>query len=470
MIRNRRLTVIAVVTAALGLGGTFAAFLAEQQKSPLAAEATTSAWDGSTRTAYSSSTVSYNGASYYVIDTAAELAYVATNSASWSKNFLVTADIDLGNKQWTSIALNNGVSSYNKTNKTIVAYSGIFDFNGHNVSNMSINGAYNSTSRYVTYLTLGLFGNNNGTIRNLNLKDATITVSANQSQAFVGGIVGYNGGTVESCTVSNLTETVTFHDPNYSSYYNRRNAAGSFVGFNGGTIKNCLYLSGSTTVHSDDEDYYDYYGYTNSTVTAGTVYGNSDSDSVVTNVYTDSTNVTTTIPDSVTNNSSTTEGDLSGGTITEAIETINTAIAEASTTEGNANVEVNNGTNLFGGETTTPTTTDTKATDLLAEFMLLHPCTDCDKVGTYWDAYNSDPAVKAAFDSYVITDPDGDYTAGSKLAYMHNYSLAKSGSASSVVTTLKSESSESQALLLVGAVTVALGVAGYFLLKKKAIA
>jgi hypothetical protein len=103
MIRNRRLTVIAVVTAALGLGGTLVAFLAEQQKSPLAAEATTSAWDGSTRTAYSSSTVSYNGASYYVIDTAAEkLAYVATDSASWSKNFLVTVDIDLGKSRMDS--------------------------------------------------------------------------------------------------------------------------------------------------------------------------------------------------------------------------------------------------------------------------------------------------------------------------------------------------------------------------------
>jgi hypothetical protein len=370
-----------------------------------------------------------------------------------------------------AIAQNNGVSSSNKTDlQNIVGYSGIFDFNGHTVSNMSITGTYNMNGSYVYYMTLGLFGNNNGTIRNLNLKDATITVSTNQSQAFVGGITGYNGGTVESCTVSNLSETVTFHDPNYSSYYNRRNAAGSFVGFNGGTIKNCLYLSGSTTVHSDDEEYYDYYGYTNSTVTGGTVYGNSDSDSVVTNVYTDSTNVTTTIPGGVTDNSSDTEGDLSNGTITEAVETINNAITEASTTEGNANVEVNNGTNLFGGETTTPTTTDTTATDLLAEFMLLHPCEDCDKVGTYWDAYNSDPAVKAAFDSYVIADANGDYTAGSKLAYMHNYALSKAGGTSSVVSTLKNDSSESQALLIVGATTVALGIAGYFLLKKKAIA
>jgi len=469
MIRNRRLTAIAMVTAALGLGGTLVAFLAEQQKSPLIAEATTSAWDGSTRTAYSSSTVSYNGASYYVIDSAEKLAYVATNNASWSKNFLVTADIDLGNKQWTSIAQNNGVSSYNKTNKTIVAYTGIFDFNGHTISNMSITGTYNASGNYVYYMTLGLFGNNNGTIRNLNLKDATITVSTNQSQAFVGGITGYNGGTVESCTVSNLNQTVTFHDPNYSYYRNRRNAAGSLVGFNGGTIKNCLYLSGSTTVHSDDEDYYDQYG-TNSTVTAGTIYGNSDTDSVVTNVYTDSTNVTTTVPNGVTNNASTTEGDLSDGTITEAVETINAAITEASATEGNANVEVNNGTNLFGGETTTPTTTDTTATDLLAEFMLLNACEDCDKVGAYWDAYNSDPAVKAAFDSYVISDPAGDYTAGSKLTYMHNHSLAKAGGTSSIVTTLKSESSESQALLIVGAITVALGATGYFLLKKKATA
>jgi hypothetical protein len=459
MIRNRRLTVIAVVTAALGLGGTLAAFLAEQQKSPLAAEATTSAWDGSTRTAYSSSTVSYNGASYYVIDTAAELAYVATDSASWSKNFLVTADIDLGNQEWTPIAV---LDEDTDDSSVWPAFSGIFDFNGHTISNMSItNNYYTSTYDYST-LNLGLFGNNTGTIRNLNLKDATINVKTDYNRAYIGAITGYNGGTVESCSVSNLSENVYYYTPySYSSY--RDQATGALVGFNGGKINNTLYLSGNTTVDSSSRR-------TNSNVSGGTIYGKGDEDCELNNVYTDTTNVTTNVDSSVTNRTSTSEGDLSDGTVTEAVTTINNAITEASATEGNANVTVNTGTNLFGGETTAPTTTDTTATDLLAEFMLLHPCADCDKVGTYWDAYNSDPAVKAAFDNYVITDANGDYTAGSKLTYMHNYALSKAGGTSSVVSTLKNDSSESQALLIVGATTVALGVAGYFLLKKKAIA
>jgi hypothetical protein len=471
MIRNKRLTVIALVTAALGLGGTLAAFLAEQENLPHVVAATTSKWDGTTRTAYSATTISYNGGSYYVLRTAAELAYVATDSASWSRNFLVVNDIDLGASQWTAIAQNNKVKS------DPVGYSGIFDFNGHIVSNLTISGQYNSYSWGATYLTLGLFGNiEQGTVRNLNLQNVNINVTTNQTYAYVGGIAGYNYGTIESCTLANATVKATFSGSSYSnSDSDRPNAAGALVGFNGYHIKNCLFMSGSVTVKGASNWFYD------TTYAGGTVYGGGDSDSVVTNVYTDTTNVTTTVSGAATDNSAETSGDLSDGTVEEAVTTINNDISANSSDEGSAALNVVNGDQVLISGQTAGTKTDTGSssssstphntatdTDMVAEFVLLNTCSDYDKIDSYWTAYSTDAITKARFDDYTIADANGDYTAGSKLVYMHNLALSKQTGSSLIASSALAQSSEGEALLIVGAVTLSLAGAGYFLLKKKA--
>ena len=107
-------------------------------------------------------------------------------------------------------------------------YSGTFDGNGKTISNITITAVYDS---------YGLFGrvDGGGTIKNLNVKNMTVTSSAS-STVHIGGIAGYNYGTIDGCTVtgSKLSGTVS------SSYM------GGIVGSNSsGKIYRCQ-VTGST--------------------------------------------------------------------------------------------------------------------------------------------------------------------------------------------------------------------------------
>jgi len=474
MYRNIRLTVAGFVTAALGLGGTLVAYLAEQQNTTLTVVAADSAWNGSTRTSYKNTTVSFNGGSYYVIQNANELAYVATDSASWTKNFLLANDIDLGSKNWTPIAPNlNG----NTTN----TFSGIFDFNGHIVSNLSITGTYKPANRTTwSLLNLGLFGNNEGAIRNLNLKDPKINVTCGNYRNYVGAIAGYNDGLIESVTLSNLSETVAFTSVKganiFSSY---DNAVGAMVGLNDGTVKNALYLSGSASVTSSIKKQF----WDSSEINAGTIYG-SGYYGTTTNVYTDTTHTTATVASNVSNNTENSNGDLANLTKSEAVTTINDDITSSSGNEAALPVvAVDDNTILVGGTAPVPDgsssssstpkdATPNEATDLLVNFLLLDTCQDCDRVEPYWDAYTRENTTKNRFDAYTINDNanSASYSAGQRLRYMHGYAASKGKASGLNVGGLGIESSEGSALLLVGGVMVALISAGYILIKKKVIA
>lgn len=105
----------------------------------------------------------------------------------------------------------------------------------------------------------GLFGYNKGTIKNLKLEDLYIK-SSNTSDAFVGGIVGYNNvGRIENCHLNNSQITGVGNDIggivgcNYSGTVNNCSnsatiqntgnyATAGIVGWNvtGGTINNCI--------------------------------------------------------------------------------------------------------------------------------------------------------------------------------------------------------------------------------------
>ena len=71
-------------------------------------------------------------------------------------------------------------------------YSGTFDGNGKTISNITI------TAVYEYY---GLFGrvNDGGTIKNLNVKNMTVTSTS--AFAYIGGIAGSSTGTIEGCTI-----------------------------------------------------------------------------------------------------------------------------------------------------------------------------------------------------------------------------------------------------------------------------
>lgn len=473
MIKNRKFTFIALASAVIGLAAATVALLSQSQKNEvkISAESAASVWDGTTRTAYSDTTVSYNGGTYYVIASAAEFAYVATNSDSWTRNFIVTCDIDLGNYDWTPIAPVMNATS-------LSAFSGIFDFNGHIVSNLSITANHSFSFRETYCITnVGLFSNNNGTIRNLNLRDVTLNVTSSIRRCYVGAVAGYNGGTIESTTLANLTENVTFNRNYYLRASEYENAAGAVVGFNGGTVKNALYLSGSVAATNNVTSYYN-----TNTASVGTVYGDGDDDCTTTNVYvdTDATTSSTSGNGSVSDNTSTSTGDLSTGTVEDAITTINDNINEGSSTEGNATLPVTEDSDIvFGGSSSsgsgsgsssssssgTTQKPKNEVTDLLANFLLLQTCVDYNNIDSYWNAYTTDATVRNQFDSYVI---QGDETAGSRLTYMHNYAASKAGGTGANSSLLEKDSNEGQALIIVGGVALTLTALGFFLLKRKA--
>ena len=116
------------------------------------------------------------------------------------------------------------------------SFKGVFDGQGHTISNyVGTNG-----DQYV-----GIFGYNDGVIKNLNVAyfDTDVTESG-YDIIYVGGIVGFNAGTIEKCFV-------TSGDVYVSSTVERRGAL--ICGESTGTIKNC-YATGSVTVTQPSEN------------------------------------------------------------------------------------------------------------------------------------------------------------------------------------------------------------------------
>ena len=117
----------------------------------------------------------------YRISSAAELAYLAkmVNGGETydGKFFELTANIDLGGKEWTPIGT--------KDNQ----FLGKFNGNGKTISNLTISGGDN----------LGLFAYSSGETTSLYLDNIDITTSLNAGNA--GGVCAFNSGTIEDCGV-----------------------------------------------------------------------------------------------------------------------------------------------------------------------------------------------------------------------------------------------------------------------------
>ena len=159
------------------------------------------------------------------------------------KTYLLANDIDLSvYPNWSPI----GTLKPN-TSQVSYPFSGVFDGQNHTISNL--------TCTSVTNGYAGLFGNFDGTVQNLILRDAQITVEGQaaavvcenykgrvlncamiggsvKGKNVVGGVVCYNKGTVENCYV---TGDVTSLSGGRVSY------AGGVVGFNYmiGTVQSC---------------------------------------------------------------------------------------------------------------------------------------------------------------------------------------------------------------------------------------
>lgn len=106
------------------------------------------------------------------------------------------------------------------------AFTGMFDGDGHSITGL-ICDRTDSGSMYV-----GLFSYNNGHIQNLSMIDAHVYASTTSPSApvRVGGISGYNDGTISNCyNTGNII----------SNSFNNYACAGGISGYNNGTIINC---------------------------------------------------------------------------------------------------------------------------------------------------------------------------------------------------------------------------------------
>ena len=162
----------------------------------------------------------------YLISTAEDMNAIGANEGDWDKHFLLTADIDLS--AYTGTQFN--IIGHN----AITVFTGVFDGNGHTISNFTYEGSGANA--------LGLFrcvSDPNAMIKNLCLVDPNIDV---EGWNYVGLLVGnLSYGTISDCSVTGGSVSVR----NYS--FGR---VGGLVGSNqNGTISNCY---AAVTVRGSD--------------------------------------------------------------------------------------------------------------------------------------------------------------------------------------------------------------------------
>jgi hypothetical protein len=146
----------------------------------------------------------------YLISTPSDLDSLGATSADWSKNFKMTADINMSGYTGTQ---------YRIIGNQTTQFTGSFDGDGHVIRNLTYTTI--TAGNYV-----GLFGYTNGAaIKNLGLEDVDIYTGGGS----MGGLVGYQiSGTITSCYT---TGSVTSDAPSSYAY------AGGLVGYqNSGAI------------------------------------------------------------------------------------------------------------------------------------------------------------------------------------------------------------------------------------------
>lgn len=173
----------------------------------------------------------------YKIATAGQLMYardMVNNGTHKAKSFVLTADIDLEGEEWEPMGTfwKDGASDAGNY------YSGSFDGANHVIKNFKITQAYHGQ--------IGFFGYaSNATIKNLGIENASINFPS-ESNANVGGMIGYGAATVTNCFVKN-SEILA---PNLRYYQ-----TGGFVGKTrfASTFENC-YVYGCTVAAKDNSN------------------------------------------------------------------------------------------------------------------------------------------------------------------------------------------------------------------------
>jgi hypothetical protein len=166
----------------------------------------------------------------YQIANVADFQQLSNTPTDWYLSFILTENIDLIGLTFAQAPIAPG---------TIIdldgvfqgpKFTGIFDGNEHTISNLTINA---STKAYI-----GLFGyvGSDGQISNLRIEGTVIT-----GLAYVGGLVGYNSGTIISCQVTGSVNGTAQYSCNGGGLVGRNNS---------GTLTDC-YASGSVSGSED---------------------------------------------------------------------------------------------------------------------------------------------------------------------------------------------------------------------------
>jgi len=151
----------------------------------------------------------------YLIFTAEQMNEIglSVNWDDWDKHFKLMADINLSAYTGTN---------FNIIGNTTTAFTGVFDGNGHTISNFTYTSTFTDN--------VGLFGyvtGPNGEIKNLGLIDPNVDGG---TRYYVGSLVGWLGGTVTDCYVQGGS---------VSGYRYNCRYVGGLGGVNYGTISNC---------------------------------------------------------------------------------------------------------------------------------------------------------------------------------------------------------------------------------------
>ena len=227
----------------------------------------------------------FSDASTIYITTAQQLKQLAdevnAGDSKSGKTVLLMNDIDLSvYPNWSPI----GTLKPN-TSQVSYPFSGVFDGQNHTISNLTCTSVTNGYS--------GLFGNFDGTVQNLILRDAQITVEGQaaavvcenykgrvlncamiggsvKGKSVAGGVVCYNRGTVENCYATGDVTSLSggricyaggvvgynYTEGTVQSCYaagrvESEKHAGGAVGMNYGTVQNCVALGQSVSAQGN---------------------------------------------------------------------------------------------------------------------------------------------------------------------------------------------------------------------------
>lgn len=185
--------------------------------------------------------------------------YILMNDIDLTEATAEGGDYDYGGNGWNPIGSGD---VYGKTGE----FTGIFDGNGYTIKGMRMD-VTALPSGTGSELYLGLFANNVGTIKNLNISGSINYNLASSKIIYSGGVAAYNSGTI----VGSSNE-VTISVDNTKNYI----YAGGIVAHNNGTIKECYNKTAIfvSYISSSSESRY-----------AGGISGRGDTNSLIENCY-----------------------------------------------------------------------------------------------------------------------------------------------------------------------------------------